>query len=127
MRGEPRKTVEGCEQEEQTPRGTTLTEANMENNGRPFLVQYVKNFGACPRSARPYRIRDAQNRKLFPAEIALVKIPALMICGKTNSNHREPFKLHDTSTVSRYKHTFDTGTRYCDDKGRLGSIPGTPE
>ena len=23
------------------------------NSGRPCLVQYVKNFGACPRSARP--------------------------------------------------------------------------
>ena len=31
----------------------TLTEAKTATMGRPFLVQYVKILGACPRSARP--------------------------------------------------------------------------
>lgn len=51
--------------------------------GRPRLVQYAKTFGACPRSASPYRTREEQNRKLFPAEKALVKIAPFTIWGRT--------------------------------------------
>lgn len=31
-------------------------------NGRPFFVQYVKNRGAWPRRASPYKTREAQNK-----------------------------------------------------------------
>lgn len=51
--------------------------------GRPCFVQYAKIFGACPRMARPYKIRDEQNRNELPAEKALVKIAALIIDGRT--------------------------------------------
>jgi len=64
------------------PRGA-LTVDNIATIGRPFPVQYVKIPGACTRRARPYRIREAAKRKLFPAENALVKMQALMIWGKT--------------------------------------------
>lgn len=34
------------------------TQMSTQNNGRPPLVQYDRNLGACPRIARPYRIRE---------------------------------------------------------------------
>lgn len=51
--------------------------------GKPAFVQYVKNVGAWPRRARPYKIREAQNKKLLPAEKADVKMAALTIDGRT--------------------------------------------
>ena len=42
-----------------------------------------KIFGAWPRMERPNKIREEAYRKLFPAENALVKIAALMMCGRT--------------------------------------------
>lgn len=57
--------------------------------GRPAFVQYAKTFGAWPRVARPYRIRDAQNRKELDAESAEVKTAALMIDGSTLIPARE--------------------------------------
>jgi hypothetical protein len=67
----------------QPTHGEELTAVSTAASGSPFDVQYVKYFGACPRSANPYRIRDEQNRKLFPAENALVNTQALMMCGRT--------------------------------------------
>lgn len=58
-------------------------EARMAAIGRPCFVQYARNRGACPRNARPYRIRDELNRKELPAEKADVKMHALMMCGST--------------------------------------------
>ena len=49
--------------------------------GSPFFVQKVKIRGACPRSDRPYRIREAQKRNELLAEKAELKIAALMIEG----------------------------------------------
>ena len=44
-------------------------------------MQYVKIRGACPRMARPYKMREEQNKNELPAENALVKIAALMMEG----------------------------------------------
>lgn len=57
------------------------TQNNTETMGRPFFVQYVNIRGACPRMARPYKMREAQNTNELPAENALVKIAALMMEG----------------------------------------------
>jgi len=51
--------------------------------GRPLFVHFVKTLGACPRRARPYRIRDEQKRNEFAALNALVVTPALMMLGRT--------------------------------------------
>lgn len=51
--------------------------------GNPLLVHLVKMIGACPRNARPYKIRDEQYRKELPAEKAEVKMAALMMEGRT--------------------------------------------
>lgn len=51
--------------------------------GNPFFVHLAKIRGAWPRRASPYKIRDEVNKKLLPAENALVKTPALMMWGKT--------------------------------------------
>ena len=56
--------------------------------GTPFLEQYETHRGACPRTPRPYRIREAVNMKLLEAERALVKIPALMMDGRTRRGGR---------------------------------------
>jgi hypothetical protein len=60
-----------------------LTDTNTAYRGTPLSVQYVRNLGACPRNASPYKIREEQNKKVSPAEKALVKIPALRTLGRT--------------------------------------------
>lgn len=56
-------------------------------NGKPDEVQYVRNFGAKPLSANPYMTREPQNKPLLGAEKAEVKIPALIIDGRTKRNN----------------------------------------
>jgi hypothetical protein len=51
--------------------------------GSPEFVHLAKILGACPRRARPYRIRDEQKRNEFAALNALVMTPALMMLGRT--------------------------------------------
>lgn len=52
-------------------------------SGRPLFVQYENIFGAWPLMDNPYKIRDEQKRREFPAENALVRIPALITDGST--------------------------------------------
>ena len=88
--------------------------------GRPFFVHLAKILGACPRSARPYRIRDEQKRKLLPAENALVKIPALTIEGRTASERkREEAQISKCSLCVCMLLTLDAGTGHGDNVGRL--------
>ena len=60
-----------------------LTETMTAYSGSPSLVQYVKNRGIWPRTARPCRTRDAENTKLFPVEKALEKMAPLIMWGRT--------------------------------------------
>jgi hypothetical protein len=80
---QPQKNISRQSPQPQPTHGEELTAVSTAASGSPFDVQYVKYFGACPRSANPYKIRDEQNRKLFPAENALVNTQALMMCGRT--------------------------------------------
>ena len=52
-------------------------------NGKPALVHHARNLGAWPRNDRPYKTRDEENRKEFPAEKADVKTQALTMWGST--------------------------------------------
>lgn len=51
--------------------------------GRPFLVHHDRNLGACPRKDSPYRTREDENKKEFPAENAEVKTQAFTMWGRT--------------------------------------------
>ena len=62
---------------------TRLTLKAIATNGRPPFVTRLKIFGAWPRIERPYKTREEEYRKLLPDEKALVKIAALMMCGRT--------------------------------------------
>lgn len=46
------------------------------------MVHLAKMRGACPRTARPYKMREDVKRKELPAEKAEVKTHALMMCGR---------------------------------------------
>jgi len=60
-----------------------LTQKATEMNGRPPFVTLLKILGAWPRMDRPNKTREEEYRKLFPAEKALVRTAALMMCGRT--------------------------------------------
>jgi len=49
--------------------------------GKPFFVHLVRIWGACLRIAKPKRMREEQKRNEFPAENALVNMPAVTIVG----------------------------------------------
>ena len=76
----------------------------------------VKILGACPRRARPYRIRDEQKRNEFAALNALVMTPALMMLGRTvqvNMSDDEVWIVVDV--------TFNPSIRHRNNIRRLGS------
>ena len=86
-------------------------------------MHLAKILGACPRSARPYRIRDEQKRKLLPAENALVKMPALTIEGRT-AGERQKAQISGCPARRCMLLTFDAGAGHGDNVGRLsrGSV-----
>jgi len=83
--------------------------------GRPLLVHLVKILGACPRKARPYKIRDEQKRNEFAALNALVVMPALMMLGRAVHMNKNNRNLQDICNV-----TFNPSSRHRDNIGRLG-------
>jgi len=83
--------------------------------GRPLLVHFVKIFGACPRRARPYRIRDEQKRNEFAALNALVMTPALMMLGRAVDVDMNKNELKFAFGV-----TFDPSSRHRNNIRRLG-------
>lgn len=85
-------------------------------NGSPESVHLAKILGACPRRARPYRIRDEQKRKEFAALNALVMTPALMMLGKTVRVNMNNDRVRIIVNV-----TFNSSIRHGNDIGRLSS------
>jgi hypothetical protein len=65
------------------PNERRLTQKATEINGRPPSVTRLKILGAWPWMERPNKIREEEYRTLLPAEKALVKAAALMMCGRT--------------------------------------------
>lgn len=59
--------------------GLQLTQVKTATIGRPALVHLAKMRGAWPRTARPYKIREAVYKNELPAENAEVKTQALII------------------------------------------------
>ena len=78
-------------------------------------MHLVKILGACPRKARPYKIRDEQKKYEFAALNALVVIPALMMLGKTVRINENNHKLRGVFDV-----TFNPSSRHRENIGRLG-------
>jgi len=62
---------------------TRLTQKATAINGRPPSVTRLNILGAWPRMERPNKTREEEYRKLLPAEKALVKTAALIMCGRT--------------------------------------------
>jgi hypothetical protein len=62
---------------------TILTQKATEMSGSPAFVTRLKISGACPRMESPYKAREEEYRRLLPAEKALVKTAALIMCGRT--------------------------------------------
>ena len=58
-------------------------------SGTPRLVQYLRNFGALPSSANPYRLRTAQYVYVFPAEKMEVNIRLRRLSVSTNLSSRK--------------------------------------
>lgn len=46
--------------------------------GTPHFVTFLKNFGACPRSASPYTVREEMYMSVFAVETIKTSIKALM-------------------------------------------------
>jgi hypothetical protein len=84
--------------------------------GSPELVHLAKILGACPRRARPYRIRDEQKRNEFAALNALVMTPALMMLGRTVRVNMNNDRVQIIVNV-----TFNPSIRHGNDIRRLGS------
>jgi hypothetical protein len=55
------------------------------SQGRPSFLVLRNIFGACPRTASPYNVREDTKRSAVPADQALVRSAALMIDGNTET------------------------------------------